>query len=122
MVAFKYTHILDILNTLRESRLWWDYHCRCPLLSDVNQHRSREVLFDALSGELILTGLLMLFLSHPVVWRLSAIRQLGLSYCKWPSATHTRLAHSLDVAQMARKIMEKLKMRIMRCKISPLSD
>jgi hypothetical protein len=79
-------------------------------LSDVGQHRSStsEVLFDALFGKLRLTGLLALFLSHPVVWRLSAIRQLGLTYYKWPSATHTRLAHSLDVAQMALTIMEKI--------------
>ena len=79
-------------------------------MSDVGQHRSStsEVLFDALFGKLRLTGLLALFLSHPVVWRLSAIRQLGLTYYKWPSATHTRLAHSLDVAQMALTIMEKL--------------
>ena len=99
-----------ILQALTEPKLWWEYHCKRPLLSDVGQHRSftSEVLFDALFGRLRLTGLPALFLSHPVVWRLSAIRQLGLTYYKWPSATHTRLAHSLDVAQMALTIMEKL--------------
>jgi HD superfamily phosphohydrolase len=99
---------INILDALTEPKLWWEYHCKRPLLSDVSQYRSKVVLFDALSGTLTLTGLPVLFLSHPVVWRLSAVRQLGLVYYEWPSATHTRLAHSLDVAQMARKIMEKL--------------
>jgi len=99
-----------ILSALTEPKLWWRYHCERPLLSDVSQRRSftEDVLYDALYGKLSLTGLVALFLSHPVVWRLSAIRQLGLTYYKWPSATHTRLAHSLDVAQMAYTIMKKL--------------
>lgn len=98
------------LFVLTEPKLWWRYHCERPLLSDVSQRRSftEDVLYDALYGKLSLTGLVALFLSHPVVWRLSAIRQLGLTYYKWPSATHTRLAHSLDVAQMAYTIMKKL--------------
>jgi HD superfamily phosphohydrolase len=99
-----------ILSALTEPKWWWRYHCERPLLSDVSQRRSftEDVLYDALYGKLSLTGLAALFLSHPVVWRLSAIRQLGLTYYKWPSATHTRLAHSLDVAQMAYTIMKKL--------------
>jgi HD superfamily phosphohydrolase len=99
-----------ILSALTEPKWWWRYHCERPLLSDVSQRRSftEDVLYDALYGKLSLTGLVALFLSHPVVWRLSAIRQLGLTYYKWPSATHTRLAHSLDVAQMAYTIMKKL--------------
>jgi HD superfamily phosphohydrolase len=40
-------------------------------------------------------------LSHPMVQRLNYIKQLSFSYLQFPSATHTRLAHSLGAAKNA---------------------
>ena len=40
--------------------------------------------------------------------RLGRIRQLGLTNMLFPTATHTRLAHSLGVYELARRVLENL--------------
>lgn len=46
----------------------------------------------------------------PEFQRLSRIHQLGLTYCFFPSATHTRLSHSLGTYQITKKFINQLKL------------
>ncbi len=43
--------------------------------------------------------------------RLNKIRQLGLSYQLFPSATHTRFSHSIGVYETARRFIDNLKIK-----------
>ncbi len=43
--------------------------------------------------------------------RLNRIRQLGLSYQLFPSATHTRFSHSIGVYETARRFIDNLKIK-----------
>lgn len=56
---------------------------------------------DPVYGRIYLDEELATVLSHPIVQRLHRVKQLSFSYARFPSATHTRLAHSLGVAKNA---------------------
>ena len=56
---------------------------------------------DPVYGRIYLDEELATVLSHPILQRLNRVKQLSFSYARFPSATHTRLAHSLGVAKNA---------------------
>lgn len=56
---------------------------------------------DPVYGRIYLDRELSTVLSHPILQRLARVKQLSFSYARFPSATHTRLSHSLGVAKNA---------------------
>lgn len=85
-------------------KFWWDIFCK----RDVGQRilQTEEHVYDAVYGKLSVRGPLAGFMNLPIVWRLTTVYQLGLTYYSRPTATHTRYSHSLDVALIAKSIME----------------
>jgi HD superfamily phosphohydrolase len=85
-------------------KFWWDMFCK----RDVGQRilQTEEHVHDAVYGKLSVRGPLAGFMNLPIVWRLTTVYQLGLTYYSRPTATHTRYSHSLDVALIAKSIME----------------
>jgi HD superfamily phosphohydrolase len=55
---------------------------------------------DPIYRRLMIASKLGPLLSHPMVRRLNHIRQLSFSYMTFPSATHSRLSHSLGVGHI----------------------
>ncbi len=53
-------------------------------------------------------GLILDILNHPLVQRLSRIRQLGLTYLVYPAAQHTRFQHSLGAFHLIQEALETL--------------
>lgn len=65
-------------------------------------------IFCPLWGFIELTPLLSNILDTAEMQRLRDIKQLGATYFVYPSATHTRLEHSLGVCHLARLLGESL--------------
>ena len=65
-------------------------------------------IFCPLWGFIELTPLLSKILDTAEMQRLKDVKQLGATYFVFPSATHTRLEHSLGVCHLARLLGESL--------------
>ena len=63
---------------------------------------------DPIYGSVRLDKNLSEFVLHPIVQRLNEIRQLGFAFTSFPSATHTRLAHSIGVCYLAGQVMQRV--------------
>jgi HD superfamily phosphohydrolase len=87
-------------------KFWWDMFCKHNVVQGIPQ--TEEHVYDAVYGKLSVGGLLAGFMSLPIVWRLTTVYQLGLTYYSRPTATHTRYSHSLDVALLAKSIVETI--------------
>ena len=87
-------------------KFWWDMFCKHNVVQRIPQ--TEEHVYDAVYGKLSIRGQLAGFLNLPIVWRLTTVYQLGLTYYSRPTATHTRYSHSLDVALLAKSIMETI--------------
>lgn len=87
-------------------KFWWDMFCKHNVEQRISQ--TEEHVYDAVYGKLSIRGLLAGFMNLPIVWRLTTVYQLGLTYYSRPTATHTRYSHSLDVALLAKSIMETI--------------
>jgi HD superfamily phosphohydrolase len=87
-------------------KFWWDMFCKHNVVQRIPQ--TEEHVYDAVYGKLSIRGLLAGFMNLPIVWRLTTVYQLGLTYYSRPTATHTRYSHSLDVALLAKSIMETI--------------
>lgn len=73
------------------------YCDRLSNLDDASHHGRHKEINDSLWGTLKVRDLEVIFLDSPLMQRLRRIRQLGTADYIYPSATHTRLAHSLGV-------------------------
>lgn len=56
---------------------------------------------DPVWGQTVIDEELAVLFGHPLVQRLSYIRQLSFAYLAFPSATHSRMSHSLGVCKLA---------------------
>lgn len=63
---------------------------------------------DPLWKNIYLSPALEKVLQIPAFVRLSRVKQLGLAFQVYPGATHTRMAHSLGVFHLAKKIISTL--------------
>jgi len=69
---------------------------------------SRLSVFCPIHGLIELTPLTLRILNTPEMQRLRDLKQLGSTYFVFPSATHTRLEHSIGVSYLASKMGRKL--------------
>lgn len=69
-----------------------------------NAHYFRDPVY----GSIRLDQSLSEFVLHPIVQRLNEIRQLVFAFPSFPSATHTRLAHSIGVSYLAGQVMKRV--------------
>jgi hypothetical protein len=65
-------------------------------------------VIDLDTGDKAVNDLLIKLIDSKEFQRLRYIKQLGFSYCAYPSAVHTRFEHSLGVAFLAKRLLEKI--------------
>jgi HD superfamily phosphohydrolase len=70
-----------------------------------------KVFNDALLGNLLFARHEVAVIDCPVMQRLRRIKQTGLVYYVFPSATHTRFEHSLGVATIAERCFNAIRER-----------
>lgn len=66
-----------------------------------------KLVKDAVWGMVELPGELLPFIDAPLMQRQRRIRQLGLSYLTYPTATHTRFEHALGCLHLANQILAR---------------
>lgn len=64
---------------------------------------------DCIYGHITIPPLCISFMDTPEFQRLRRIRQLGVAYYAYPSATHTRFEHSIGVMHLAGKMVQQLR-------------
>lgn len=69
---------------------------------------SIKEVFDPIHEFITITPLMQQIINTPEMQRLRELKQLGATYFVFPSATHSRFAHSLGVSHLAGKMMESL--------------
>jgi HD superfamily phosphohydrolase len=65
-------------------------------------------IYDPVHGFIQLTPLMIKIIDTPEFQRLRDLKQLGATYLVFPSATHSRLEHSIGVAHLAGETMRSL--------------
>jgi HD superfamily phosphohydrolase len=70
-----------------------------------------KVFNDALLGNMLFAKHEVAVIDSPVLQRLRRIKQTGLVYYVYPSATHTRFEHSLGVAALAERCFNAIRER-----------
>jgi len=70
----------------------------------VGLYRARAVIQDSIHGIIPINEAEYYLLQTPFLRRLHDVKQLGLSYLVFPSATHSRLEHSLGVMHLASRV------------------
>ena len=75
---------------------------------DLGFYRARAVIQDSVHGVIPVNEAEYYLLQTPFFRRLHDIKQLGLSYLVFPSATHSRLEHSLGVMHLASRVAQKV--------------
>ena len=74
----------------------------------VGLYRARAVVQDSIHGIIPVNEVEYYLLQTPFLRRLHDVKQLGLSYLVFPSATHSRLEHSLGVMHLASRVAERV--------------
>ncbi|MGD0091316.1 MAG: HD domain-containing protein [Planctomycetota bacterium] len=67
-----------------------------------------KVIHDGLWGTVLLHSWELCFLDTPLFQRLRQIHQTGLAYLVYPSATHSRLEHTLGVMHNVQRLFEAI--------------
>ena len=65
-------------------------------------------IYDPVHGFIQLTPLMIKIIDTPEFQRLRDLKQLGATYFVFPSATHTRLEHSIGVSFLAAETMRSM--------------
>jgi HD superfamily phosphohydrolase len=75
---------------------------------DLAPHRAERTVDDPVYGRIVLDDRLATIVAHPIVQRLNHVKQLSFGYAEYPSATHTRLSHSLGAAKNAELALTRI--------------
>jgi HD superfamily phosphohydrolase len=70
-----------------------------------------QSVFDPLYGYIPLSEAEFRIVRSPLFQRLGQIRQLGFAHILFPSATHTRLSHSLGVLHVTQRMIDRVNSR-----------
>src|SRR5271167_881413 len=76
-----------------------------------NPPKGPKVFNDALLGNLLFARHEVAVIDCPVVQRLRRIKQTGLVYYVFPSATHSRFEHSLGAAALSERCFDAIQDR-----------
>jgi HD superfamily phosphohydrolase len=87
-----------------------------------NVPKRPKVFNDALLGNLLFACHEVAVIDCPVMQRLRRIKQTGLVYYVFPSATHTRFEHSLGVGTLAERCFNAIRDRADVESTSPVGD
>ncbi|PTQ53794.1 MAG: putative dNTP triphosphohydrolase [Hydrogenibacillus schlegelii] len=68
----------------------------------------RDPVHNLIQFDLKTEGLIVRLIDTPEFQRLHHIRQLGLSFFTYPGATHTRFSHSIGVAHLMKRFVDRL--------------
>ena len=79
-----------------------------PKKEKMGSYPYRAIIQDAIHGSIRINEAEYWLLQTPFLRRLHNIRQLGLNFLVFPSASHTRLSHSLGVMHIASRIAERI--------------
>ena len=79
-----------------------------PVSGDLGFYRARAVVQDSVHGVIPVNEAEYYLLQTPFLRRLHDIKQLGLSYLVFPSATHSRFEHSLGVMHLASRVSQRV--------------
>jgi HD superfamily phosphohydrolase len=71
------------------------------------RRRVLEAWDDPIYGHGVIDKKLVPLLAHPLVQRLNYVRQLSFAYLTFPSASHTRLSHTLGVVRNTQKALRR---------------
>lgn len=73
--------------------------------------KNNQLISDCIHGMMPIPEYAQRVVKHPLFKRLGRIRQLGTLHHAWPTATHTRLEHSLGTMHLAEKYSQYLGFR-----------
>ena len=65
-------------------------------------------IFDPIHGFISITPLMQHIIDTPEFQRLRDLKQLGVTFYVYPSATHTRFEHSIGVSHLAGCLLQEL--------------
>lgn len=91
-------------QSLRENTRVWTVTDNLvqPKTEDSSMQASQDVqIEDPIHQQVSIEGRIAPIFYHPIVQRLAHIKQLSFSYLTFPTATHSRLSHSLGVCKNA---------------------
>ena len=66
-----------------------------------------DYLYDSVFGNIWMSEYEYRIVNTPLFQRLHRIRQMGLSYASFPSAVHSRFAHSIGVLFIMQRMLSK---------------
>src|SRR5271157_6074926 len=84
--------------------------------------RGPKVINDALLGNLFFSRHEVAVIDCPILQRLRRIKQTGLVYYVYPSATHSRFEHSLGAAALSERCFDAIQERAAVEGTGPLAD
>jgi HD superfamily phosphohydrolase len=71
--------------------------------------RRQKTIRESVHGDIVLYGHELDVVNTRVFQRLHGIKQLGMAYLVYPTATHTRFEHSLGCVHVAQRIIDQLR-------------
>jgi dGTP triphosphohydrolase len=91
-----------VSESITNSVKWWSSQYTPKIVNDCIG------IVDPIYGYVTIEKELVPLLMHPLVQRLNFVKQLSFSYLEFPTAQHTRLAHSIGVCKNAELALDAI--------------